>query len=94
LKIKDFMRVKRVRNSDDLGIQYQLFAYFVSKHYNISLWETLNMPLDIFYQSLNWAVVMQEREDQERSKESLSNATSNETITLDYSFLNSEDGEW
>ncbi len=52
------------------------------------------MPLDIFYQSLNWAVVMQEREDQERSKESLSNATSNETITLDYSFLNSEDGEW
>jgi len=84
------MRVKRVRNSDDFRIQNQLFAYFVSKHYNISLWESLNMPLGIFYQSLNWAIVMEEREQKERDKENLSNATSNETITLDYSFLNSE----
>jgi|TARA_R100000995_G_scaffold84523_1_gene63462 hypothetical protein len=52
------------------------------------------MPLDIFYQSLNWAIVMEEREQQERSKERLGNETSNETITLDYSFLNSEDEEW
>ena len=83
-----------MRNSDDYRIQNQLFAYFVSKHYNISIWETLNMPLDIFYQSLNWAIVMEEREQQERSKERLGNDTSNETITLDYSFLNSEDEEW
>jgi len=48
------------------------------------------MPLEIFYQSLNWAIVMEEREQKERDKENLSNATSNETITLDYSFLNSE----
>lgn len=52
------------------------------------------MPIEIFNQSLNWAIVMEEKERAERNKELMENKTSNETITLDYSFLDSEEGQW
>jgi hypothetical protein len=94
LKIKNFLEEKRIRNGEDYKLQNQLFAYFVAKHYSISLQEVLTMPIEIFNQSLNWAIVMEEKERAERNKELMENKTSNETITLDYSFLDSEEGQW
>ena len=52
------------------------------------------MPIETFRQSLNWAVVMEEKDKAERDKQTMQNKTSNETITLDYSFLDSEEEQW
>ena len=52
------------------------------------------MPVDIFFQSLNWAIIMEDRERAENENKKMQTRTSNETITLDYSFLNDEGEAW
>jgi len=94
LKIRQFLEKPRIRNEKDFTIQNQLFAYFVSKHYGISLQEVLTMPIDTFFQSLNWAIVMEEREKAQNENRTMQSRTSNETITLDYGFLNDEGEAW
>tara|TARA_R100000908_G_C3749492_1_gene144286 strand:+ start:317 stop:577 length:261 start_codon:yes stop_codon:yes gene_type:complete len=84
------MKKKKVENSDDIVLQNQLFAYTVAKHYGLSIGEVLNMGIAEFRQSLSWAIAMQDRENKERAKQKMKNETGNETITLDYSFLDSE----
>lgn len=84
------MKKKKVENSDDIVLQNQLFAYIVAKHYGLSIGEVLNMPMGEFRQSLSWAIAMQDRENKQRAKQKMENETGNETITLDYSFLDSE----
>jgi len=81
---------KRVDNADDITLQNQLFAYTVAKHYGLSIGEVLNMGIAEFRQSLSWAIAMQDRENKQRAKQKMQNETGNETITLDYSFLDSE----
>tara|TARA_R100001079_G_C4382687_1_gene123827 strand:- start:285 stop:494 length:210 start_codon:yes stop_codon:yes gene_type:complete len=68
-----------------------LFAYFVAKHYGISIAEVLEMSIPVFQQSLTWALAMQDRDNKERARQALESKTGNETITLDYSFLDSEE---
>ncbi len=94
MKIKQFLEKQKISNGEDYKLQNQLFAYFVAKHYNISLQEVLTMPIETFRQSLNWAIVMEEKDKAERDKQTMQNKTSNETITLDYSFLDSEEEQW
>ena len=91
MKIKSFLKHRRVRNSDDYRIQNQLFAYFVAKHYGISPQEVYDMPINMFRQSLSWALAMQDNENKEAARANMQSQTGNETITLDYGFLDMED---
>jgi len=74
-----------------LGLQLQLFAYTVAKHYNISLTEVYNMTPDIFKQSLVWAMVAEEEKEKEERRQRVSEGESNDVVEFDYSFLESED---
>ncbi len=74
-----------------MGLQLQLFAYTVAKHYNISLTEVYNMTPDIFKQSLVWAMVAEEEKEKEERRQRVSEGESNDVVEFDYSFLESED---
>ena len=74
-----------------MGLQLQLFAYTVAKHYNISLTEVYNITPDIFKQSLVWAMVAEEEKEKEERRQRVSEGESNDVVEFDYSFLESED---
>jgi hypothetical protein len=87
MRVQRFLSSGKVETTEDISLQTQLFAYIVAKHYGVSLTEVLNMERDVFKQSLVWAMAV----DDEQGKE-MQERTGNETITLDYSFLQMEDG--
>ena len=50
------------------------------------------MERDVFKQSLVWAMAVDDEQGKERKRVNMQERTGNETITLDYSFLQMEDG--
>ena len=68
-----------------------MFAYIVAKHYSISLTEVYQMEKEIFTQSLAWALAVNDEEEKERKRQNMQDSTGNETVTLDYSFLDREE---
>lgn len=91
MKVQQFLNKSRIENPEDLVLQHQLFAYIVAKHYSISLTEVYQMEDEIFTQSLAWALAIQEEEEKETRRQQMRENTSNETVSLDYTFLESED---
>ena len=49
------------------------------------------MENEIFTQSLAWALAVQEEEEKDMRRQQMQDNTSNETVTLDYTFLEGED---
>ena len=90
MSVQQFLSKKRIESNDDLELQTQLFAYTVAKHYGVSLVEVYAMPVDIFKQSLIWALAVEEEQKKAAEKQKQS-STSNETVDFDYSFLEMED---
>jgi hypothetical protein len=91
LKVQQFLNKSRLETPEDLVLQHQLFAYIVAKHYSISLTEVYQMEEDIYTQSLVWALAVREEEEKETRRQQMRENTSNETVSLDYTFLESED---
>ena len=88
MKVRQFLKKKKIESSEDLEMQMQLFAYIVAKHYSISLQEVYNMSEEIFRQSLSWALAINEQEKQEQKKQKME---SSDTVEFDYTFLEMED---
>ncbi len=88
MKVRQFLKKRKIETSDDLEMQMQLFAYIVAKHYSISLHEVYNMSEPIFRQSLAWALAINEEERKEERKQ---NTESNDTVEFDYTFLEMEE---
>jgi hypothetical protein len=88
LKVRQFLKKKKIESSEDLEMQMQLFAYIVAKHYSISLQEVYNMSEEIFRQSLSWALAINEQEKQEQKKQKME---SSDTVEFDYTFLEMEE---
>tara|TARA_R100000908_G_scaffold48157_1_gene23910 strand:- start:537 stop:812 length:276 start_codon:yes stop_codon:yes gene_type:complete len=89
--IQKFLKKKIIETSDDLRLQTELFAYRVAKHYNISLMEVNQMDIKTFQQSLSWALAVDEEQEKESERARVSSQNNNETISLDYAFLNEEE---
>ena len=89
--IHKFLKKKVIETSDDLRLQTELFAYRVAKHYNISLMEVNQMDIKTFQQSLSWALAVDEEQEKESERARVSSQNDNETISLDYGFLNEEE---
>jgi len=89
--IQKFLKKKIIETSDDLRLQTELFAYRVAKHYNISLMEVNQMDIKTFQQSLSWALAVDEEQEKESERTRVSSQNNNETISLDYAFLNEEE---
>ena len=89
--IQKFLKKKIIETSDDLRLQTELFAYRVAKHYNISLMEVNQMDIKTFQQSLSWALAVDEEQEKESERARVSSQNDNETISLDYGFLNEEE---
>ena len=87
--IQKFLKKKNIETSD-LRLQTELFAYRVAKHYNISLMEVNQMDIKTFQQSLSWALAIDGEQEKQNEKDRVSSQTNNETISLDYGFLNEE----
>jgi len=92
MRVQRFLSSGKVETTEDISLQTQLFAYIVAKHYGVSLTEVLNMERDVFKQSLVWAMAVDKEQSKERKRVNMQDRTGNETITLDYSFLQMEDG--
>ena len=91
MRVQRFLSSGKVETAEDIALQTQLFAYIVAKHYGISLTEVLNMERGVFKQSLVWAMAVDDEQGKERKRLNMQERTGNETITLDYSFLQMED---
>lgn len=91
MKVQTFLSKNSLETAEDIELQSQLFAYLVAKHYSISLTEVLQMSPEIFNQSLSWALAIDSRNRKEQERASAQSNSGNETVTLDYSFLESED---
>lgn len=89
MKVRQFLKKRRIESSEDLEMQMQLFAYIVAKHYSISLYEVYNMSEPIFRQSLSWALAINEEERLEQKKQKVSE--SDDTVEFDYTFLEMEE---
>ena len=90
--MQQYIEKKKIETPEDIEYQLQGLAYRVAKHYGISLLEVYSMPPALFKQSLAWALVVEE-EQQEQAKVQQQKAKSkgNETVRLDYGFLDKED---
>lgn len=91
MKIRQFLKKKKIETSEDLKLQMELFAYIIAKHYNISLTEVYQMSDDVFRQSLSWALAINEEEEKAREREEAQSSTNNEVVSFDYSWLEQED---
>jgi len=92
LKVRDFIKKGEIETSEDFRLQNEALAYRVAKHYGVSLLEVCSMPPDIFKQSLIWALAIEEEEAEDRNREQQkAKSNGNETVNLDYSFLDRED---
>ena len=89
MKVRQFLKKRRIESSEDLEMQMQLFAYIVAKHYSISLHEVYNMSEPIFRQSLSWALAINEEERLEQKKQKVSER--DDTVEFDYTFLEMEE---
>ena len=49
------------------------------------------MEDDVFTQSIAWALAVQEEEEKELRRQQMQDETSNETVSVDYTFLETED---
>lgn len=88
MRVRQFLKKRKIESSEDLEMQMQLFAYIVAKHYSISLQEVYNMSEEIFRQSLSWALAINEQEKQEQKKQKME---SSDTVEFDYTFLEMEE---
>ena len=90
--MQQYIEKRKIETPEDIEYQLQGLAYRVAKHYGISLLEVYSMPPALFKQSLAWALVVEE-EQQEQAKVQQQKAKSkgNETVRLDYGFLDKED---
>ncbi len=90
--MQQYIEKRKIETPEDIEYQLQGLAYRVAKHYGISLLEVYSMPPTLFKQSLAWALVVEE-EQQEQAKVQQQKAKSkgNETVRLDYGFLDKED---
>jgi|TARA_R110000824_G_scaffold126000_2_gene285335 hypothetical protein len=90
--VQQYIEKSRIETPEDIEYQLQGLAYRVAKHYGISLLEVYSMSPALFRQSLAWALVVEE-EQQEQAKVQKQKAKSkgNETVRLDYTFLDKED---
>ena len=91
MKVQQFLNKSRLETPEDFVLQHQLFAYIVAKHYSISLTEVYQMEDDVFTQSIAWALAVQEEEEKELRRQQMQDETSNETVSVDYTFLETED---
>ncbi len=90
--IETFLSRKTVASPEDIGLQMELWAYVVAKHYGISLKEVHEMTSETFQQSLTWALVGRKQEEKEMKRQrQQANSGGQETVTLDYSWLEMED---
>jgi hypothetical protein len=90
--IETFLSRKTVASPEDIGLQMELWAYVVAKHYGISLKEVHEMTPETFQQSLTWALVGRKQEEKEMKRQrQQANSGGQETVTLDYSWLEMED---
>ena len=90
--IETFLSRKTVASPEDIGLQMELWAYVVAKHYGISLKEGHEMTPETFQQSLTWALVGRNQEEKEMKRQrQQANSGGQETVTLDYSWLEMED---
>jgi hypothetical protein len=64
----------------------EMAAYSVAKHFSISLADAYAMPLDLFFQSLEWAITVQKLQAEEMQKQAGAAKHSGEAISLDYFF--------
>ena len=89
--IERFLSRKILKTTEDIELQLELQAYIVAKHYSISIKEVHEMTPQQFYQSYTWAMVGRKEEEKANKKQSESKkGGSRETVSPDYSFLNSE----
>ena len=91
MRVQRFLSSGKVETTEAIELQTQLFAYIVAKHYGVSLTEVLNMGRGVFRQSLAWAMAVDKEQSKERKRVFMQDKTGNETISLDYSFLQMED---
>ena len=91
MKLQEFLQKGEVNTLEDIELQFQMLAYIVAKHYGISLTEVLNMTPEVFTQSYTWALAVEEEKNRNREKANKENTTGNETVKVDYSFLELED---
>lgn len=92
MNVQKFLKKKHVETVDDIRLQVESWAYIIAKHFGISLLEVYSMPQDLFKQSLVWALAINEEEEKERKRsEQQAKSGGNETVSLDYSFLDTED---
>ena len=92
MRVQQFLNQRQVNTAEDIGMQMQLFAYLVAKHYSISLTEVYQMSAEIFRQSLVWAMAIEGEQAKAMEKERVSSSSgSNDIVTFDYSFLNLEE---
>ncbi len=89
MRVRQFLKKRKIESSEDLDMQMQLFAYIVAKHYSISLHEVYSMSEPIFRQSLSWALAINEEDRLEQKKQKVSE--SDDTVEFDYTFLEAED---
>ena len=83
-----FLSRKTVASPEDIGLQMELWAYVVAKHYGISLKEVHEMTPETFQQSLTWALVGRNQEEKEMKRQrQQANSGGQETVLLDYSWL-------
>ena len=91
MRVRQFLKKRKIESSEDLDMQMQLFAYIVAKHYSISLHEVYSMSEPIFRQSLSWALAADEEERIQHEKQQASQNASNDTVDFDYTFVETED---
>jgi len=91
LRLQEFLQKPKSTTLEDIELQFQMLAYIVAKHYGISLTEVLNMTPEVFTQSYVWAIAIDEQKIKEQEKANIENTSGNETVKVDYSFLELED---
>jgi len=91
LRLQEFLQKPKSTTLEDIELQFQMLAYIVAKHYGISLTEVLNMTPEVFTQSYVWAIAIDEQKIKEQEKANKENTSGNETVKVDYSFLELED---
>ena len=92
MRVEEYVEKGRIETPQDIEYQLQGLAYRVAKHYGVSLLEVYSMPPAIFKQSIALALTIEEEEQKQREvAKQKAKSKGNETVRLDYSFLDKED---
>lgn len=90
--IESFLSRKVIHTPADLELSLEMKAYIVAKHYGVSIKEVHEMTSQQFYQSYTWAMIGRKEEEKANKRANQSSKSgSRETVSLDYSFLDTED---